>query len=143
MAEDFIEYAMVQALDVQDVVDLYQAGGWWRESAQARQRIPAMIKGSYCFLIATDQGKPVGMGRVISDGVSDAYIQDVVVKKEYRGRHIGKEIVRRLTERCVADGLAWIGLVAEPHTSEFYQDLGFHPLQDYRPMLYRRIPESG
>jgi ribosomal protein S18 acetylase RimI-like enzyme len=65
------------------------------------------------------------MGRVISDGASDGYIQDVVVLPEFRGRGIGREIIRRLTDRCVAAGLTWIGLVAEPGTQKFYETLGF------------------
>jgi ribosomal protein S18 acetylase RimI-like enzyme len=77
------------------------------------------------------------MGRVISDGASDGYIQDVVVLPEFRGRGIGREIIRRLTDRCVAAGLTWIGLVAEPNTQEFYEALGFQPLTGFQPMLYQ------
>ena len=95
-----IAYEIVDSAD-QAVVGLYRAGKWWREDPAQRAVIPAMIRGSFCFLVARDpEGRIVGMGRVISDGVSDAYIQDVVVLEAWRGRGIGREIVRRLTERC-------------------------------------------
>ena len=82
------------------------------------------------------EGRIVGMARVISDGYSDAYIQDVVVLKDYRGRGAGRELVRRLTQFCVARKIAWIGLVAEPGTQALYEELGFGPLVGYQPMLY-------
>lgn len=131
-----IIYETVQSLPVEEIVELYKEAGWWKENAREKRLLPALIKGSFCFMIARHQGKIVGMGRVISDGVSDGYIQDLVVKKEWRGKNIGKELVRRLTSICIDHGLEWIGLIAEPHTAPFYEVLGFHVLKEYTPMLY-------
>jgi aralkylamine N-acetyltransferase len=131
--------ANAESVPVEAVVDLYRAGGWWEESPAARAIIPPMIRGSFAFVVAREpDGRIVGMGRALSDGVSDAYIQDVVVLRELRGRGIGAEIVRRLAARCVEAGLAWIGLIAEPNTQEFYVPLGFAPMAGYQPMLLRR-----
>jgi aralkylamine N-acetyltransferase len=132
-----ITYEMVDHVPTEAVVALYQAGGWWREEPSARAVIPAMVRGSFCFMVAREaNGRIVGMGRVISDGVSDAYIQDVVVLVSHRGRAIGREIVRRLTARCLAAGIGWIGLIAEPGTQAFYEPLGFSALAGYQPMLH-------
>ena len=133
-----IVYENVTSAPSETIVDLYRAGGWWQEEPAWRAAIPQMIRGSLCFLLAREPGgRVVGMGRVISDGASDGYIQDVVVLSEFRGRGIGREIIRRLTDRCVAAGLTWIGLVAEPDTQKFYQVLGFQPLTGFQPMLYQ------
>ena len=132
-----ITYEMVDNAPTEAIVALYQAGGWWRETPSARAVIPAVIRGSFCFMVAREaDGRIVGMGRVISDGVSDAYIQDVVVLAPHRGRGIGRELVRRLTARCIGAGIGWIGLVAEPGTQPFYQPLGFSPLAGYQAMLH-------
>ena len=132
-----ITYKMVDHAPTEAVVALYQAGGWWREEPSARTVLPAMIRGSWCFMVASEADEHiVGMGRVISDGVSDAYIQDVVVLASHRGRGIGRELVRRLTARCIAAGIHWIGLVAEPGTQPFYLPLGFSPLAGYQAMLH-------
>jgi ribosomal protein S18 acetylase RimI-like enzyme len=132
-----ILYEIVESAPTDAIVELYQAGGWWREEPGWRDVIPAMIRGSFCFLLAREAGGDVvGMGRVISDGVSDAYIQDVVVKRAYRGRGIGREIVRRLTARCLEAGISWIGLVAEPGTATFYEPLGFTVLAGFQAMLH-------
>jgi ribosomal protein S18 acetylase RimI-like enzyme len=132
-----VNYEAVTAAPLEEIVELYKSAGWWQESPEARASIPPMIRGSLCFMVARSiDGKIIGMARVISDGYSDAYIQDVVVLKEYRGRGVGRELVRRLTQFCLARKIAWIGLVAEPGTQGLYEDLGFGPLIGYQPMLY-------
>jgi ribosomal protein S18 acetylase RimI-like enzyme len=132
-----VEYEAVLSAPVEEIVELYKAAGWWQESPEARAVIPAMIRGSLCFMVARSlNGRIVGMARVISDGHSDAYIQDVVVLDDYRGKGIGRELVRRLTQYCVARKIAWIGLVAEPGTQGLYEELGYGSLVGYQPMLY-------
>ncbi len=132
-----IGYETVTSAPVEEIVELYKSAGWWQESAEARAVIPAMIRGSLYFMVARDlDGHIIGMARVISDGYSDAYIQDVVVLKDYRGQGVGRELVKRLTHLCVSRKIAWIGLVAEPGTQQMYEELGYGPLVDYQPMLY-------
>lgn len=142
MPPEIITFEFVTSAPVDEIVELYRAGGWWREDDTCRALIPRLMLGSFCFLVARDGGgQIVGMGRVLSDGVCDAYIQDVVVLAAHRSRGIGREIVRRLTERCVAAGIGWIGLVAEPGTEFFYEPLGFRALAGYRLMLHRSREE--
>ena len=136
-----VEYEAITKAPVEEIVALYQSADWWQESSEARAVIPSMIHGSLCFMVARSlDGKIVGMGRVISDGYSDAYIQDVVVLKSYRGKGIGQELVRKLTQFCRERKIAWIGLVAEPGTQEMYEGLGFGSLAGYQPMLYGKRP---
>jgi ribosomal protein S18 acetylase RimI-like enzyme len=134
---EVVDYEAVTSAPIEEIVELYKAAGWWQESPETRSTIPSMIRGSFCFMVARSlQGRVVGMARVISDGYSDAYIQDVVVLESYRGRGVGRELVRRLTKFCVDRKIGWIGLVAEPGTQGLYQELGYGPLVDYQPMLY-------
>ncbi|TAM49970.1 MAG: N-acetyltransferase [Acidobacteria bacterium] len=138
-----IVYEVVDSAPTDAIVELYRAGRWWREDPSWRAAIPQMIHGSFCFLLAREPGgRIVGMGRVISDGASDAYIQDIVVLEGCRGRGIGRELVRRLTERCLEAGISWIGLVAEPGTQAFYEPLGFRALVGYLPMLHGDRPDG-
>lgn len=124
---------------VEAIVALYRAGGWWEESPHARAIVPATVTGSFCFVIAREPGgRVVGMARAISDGVSDAYIQDVVVLAECRGRGVGRELVRRVRDYCAERQLEWIGLVAEPGTTPFYEELGFEVLDGYAAMRLAR-----
>jgi spermidine synthase len=135
MTHTTIDYQFVQTFPAEPLVELYQLGGWWRELPRAREKLPALIRGSFCFLVALEGEKLIGMGRALSDGVSDAYIQDVIVHPEYRGRGIGLEIVRRLKDYCIEQELGWIGLVAENGTVPFYKRLGFMEIPEDTFML--------
>ena len=129
-------YQVVDAWPTDAVVALYESAGWWRESAAARAVVGPLIAGSFAFLVVTEGERTIGMGRVLSDGASDAYVQDVVVLPEHRGRGVGAEIVARLTRHCAERGIAWIGLVAEPGTTAFYERLGFRAMKDFVPMRF-------
>ena len=131
------EIWLVDAWDINQIVALYRAGGWWKDQFDPAG-IPALISGSFLFAVAVD-GKTkiaVGMGRVISDGVSDGYIQDLVVLPEYRRSGIGKRIVTTLLDECRKRGLGWIGLVSQPGCEEFYSELGFKKMEGYSPLLF-------
>jgi spermidine synthase len=134
-----VHYERIVQAPEEEIVELYKAGGWWNESPAARLAIPLMLKGSFCVMGAfNDSNQLVGMGRAISDGCSDAYIQDVVVLKECRGLGIGAEIIKRLSGYCLEKNIGWIGLISEPGVEAFYERLGFKIMKDYQPMLFSR-----
>jgi ribosomal protein S18 acetylase RimI-like enzyme len=96
------------------------------------------MQGSFLFAVAIDisTGRAVGMGRVISDGAADAYIQDVVVLGEWRDKGAGKMILTALLDECRSRKITWIGLIAEPGNVDFYKSLGFSPMSGHVPMLF-------
>ena len=120
---------------IQQITDLYRMAGWWAQEADDPDHVAGIIAGSHCFLIATKEEEIVGMGRAMSDSTSDAYLQDITVKKDYRGQQIGFRIVENLISRLNQDGLRWIGLIAERGSHKFYQRLGFKNIPDALPML--------
>lgn len=137
-SESSIEIRIVQSWDTAALVDLYRAGGWWKEHWDPGG-LPALIRGSFAFAVALDpvSGRTVGMGRVISDGVSDAYIQDLVVHPDFRKKGVGKKLLETLLSSCKGADMTWISLIAEPGLEGFYLTLGFRPMKGYVPMLYQ------
>ncbi|MDH7510826.1 MAG: GNAT family N-acetyltransferase [Methanolinea sp.] len=129
---------IVKDWDANALVTLYRAGGWWREDWDPAE-IPRLVRASFAFAIAIhrESGKTVGMGRAISDGVSDAYIQDLVVLPEFRGSGAGRMLLEKLVEECFSRGITWIALVAEPGTVNFYAGSGFVPMEGHVPMRFR------
>jgi len=118
-----------------DIIWLYRAEGWWSKETDDDELVDRIVAGSHCFLIVKKESEIIGMGRALSDGVSDAYIQDVTVKKNFRGQGIGTKIIQKLVERLHSDGLKWIGLIAEKNSHQFYEQLGFKKMSDSVPML--------
>ena len=135
---DEIVVQLVRSWDNHEIADLYRAGGWWKEEYDPAA-LGSLIRGSFSFAVAVDKktGKAIGMGRVISDGVSDGYIQDLVVLPDYRKSGIGKEMISALVDRCLQSGITWIALIAEPDTENFYFPIGFVPMQGYVPLIFR------
>jgi aralkylamine N-acetyltransferase len=126
---------------IHQLVELYKAQGWWQAGDDSKDHlIPGLIAGSHCFLIATDERSIIGMGRAISDRISDAYIQDLMVRPDYRRQGIGKLLLQTLLERLHADGIAWIGLIAEPGSDTFYRHAGFQEMAGSMPMLMINKP---
>ena len=82
----------------------------------------------------------IGFARALGDGVSDCYIQDVVVRRDFRGQHIGQALVNFLVGQLQNRGVDWIGLVATPGNAGFYRQLGFEPLENHTPMIFRQFP---
>ena len=132
-----IEIRFVNEWAEEDLVSLYKSGGWWKEHYDS-SGLTALLKGSFAFAVAVHlpSGVAIGMGRAISDGVSDAYIQDLVVLPECRGKGIGAKLVKSLVEYCKDKGIMWIGLIAEPDQDRFYSTIGFKQMKNYIPMKY-------
>ncbi|MFZ3148131.1 MAG: GNAT family N-acetyltransferase [Methanothrix sp.] len=135
--DNSIRVDLVRSWQEEQIVDLYRAAGWWKEGMDAR-RINDLIWGSFLFAVAIDisTGRAVGMGRVISDGIADAYIQDLVVQGDKRGWGVGRMILAKLLEECKFRNITWIGLIAKPGKEDFYRSLGFSPMPGHVPMLF-------
>lgn len=132
-----VNYSVVKHADPEAVLKLYRQAGWWQtdENPEYLQTVEQIIENSFCFVIATRDDEIIGMGRAISDGVSDAYIQDVTVRQDLRGQGIGKGIIRKLLEHLKSHKLQWIGLISEPGYERFYQGFGFKVMERYTPFL--------
>ncbi len=129
---------IVKDWDIPALTRLYRAGGWWNEDRDL-PGLSRLVASSFAFAIAVhrESGVTAGMGRAISDGVSDAYIQDLIVLPEFRDRGVGRMLLGRLVDVCLSRGITWIALVAEPGTTGFYGGSGFVPMEGHVPMLYR------
>jgi aralkylamine N-acetyltransferase len=126
---DFLKTADTGALKA-----LYKDAGWWDENcAQHPEFLSRVVRQSALFVGAFSDQKMIGMGRALSDLVSDAYIQDVTVLRAFRGKGIGTKIIRLLIAGLKDHRVDWIGLIGEPNTRVFYENLGFREMPGHVP----------
>lgn len=118
------------------------------ESYWARGRTRAVmdraIDHSLCFGLYTPDGSQAGFGRVVSDHATYAYIGDVFVLPEHRGRGLGVRLVRTILEHPdLARVPQWRLGTSDAH--ELYERFGFRPPDDTaRAMVMRRdVPDAG
>ena len=124
-----------QNLNFSEICDIYSKMGWVeKDEIFNKQTVEKIVKKSFCFACAFDGKKIIGIGRAISDGTSDAYIQDVAVLNEYRNQGIGKQIIIKILDYLIRKKIGWIGLIAEPGSSGFYEKLGFKTMKNHIPM---------
>ena len=70
-----------------------------------------------------DDGKLVGVGRALADGIDCSYVCDVAVLPSHQGAGLGKDIVAKLIS--LSSGHKKIILYAVPGKESFYRKLGF------------------
>ena len=138
-----VEIRIVRDWETAAIIELYRAAGWWRDGWD-RAGITPMIQGSTVFVVAVEEatGRTVGMGRLISDGVSDGYIQDLVVHPDFRRGGLGRRLVKALVLWAQETGLLWLGVIAEPGAEGFYQNLGFRVMEGYTPLLLTGLRDA-
>ena len=129
--QDWFRYSITKDLPRTDALALYRAAGWFGPSDPAPE-LDAMIANSFAVSAAFDSaGRLIGMARALSDGVSDAYILDVVVDPEFRSQGVGRTIVSRLAEHLESFGIDWIVCIGVPGTEAFYRAAGAVPMDGH------------
>lgn len=110
----------IDGLDWNELAALYAA-------APLGNKNPSGLKTAFtnsmfkCFVY--EDGKLVGVGRALADGVDCSYICDVALLPSHQGIGLGKQIVAKLLE--FSKGHKKIILYAVPGKESFYKKLGF------------------
>ena len=95
-------------------------------------RSPEALRGSFeqsqHVAIARDGQRVVGMARLLSDGVCNAYLLDVWTASAYRRRGIASAMVCALVDGVPGQH---IGLQSDADTQGFYASLGFTPHPEF------------
>jgi len=86
---------------------------------------------SHAVVVARRDGTFVGNGRILSDGVCNAYIVDIWTATPYRRAGVGGEIVRRLLATVPGQH---VGLFTDDMQA-FYRTLGFEVQRDGMSLL--------
>jgi len=137
--KQIVKIQIVKTADIEQLKKLYKEADWWNEDTDNTDPdlINKIIQGSFCFVVASINDRLIGMGRAISDGVSDSYIQDVVVLNEFRGQGIGALIMDKLIEYLKSKNISLIILVSEPEAISFYEKYGFSQMTGYMPLTLK------
>jgi len=103
-----------------------------------REVVDRAIDNSLCFGLYRD-GAQVGFARVVSDRAAIAYLADVFVLEEHRGRGLGKRLIETVMAHPDLQGLRRFFLgTADAHA--LYEQFGFRPLAEPGRMMEIAVP---
>jgi GNAT superfamily N-acetyltransferase len=122
-----------ERIDVDAVHAFISTESYWGLGRE-RALVVRAIEGSTRVVGLYRGGAQVGFARAVSDGVSVAYLADVYVLSQHRGRGLGLEIVRELVERSF-DGVRWMLHTAD--AQPLYAKLGFVESDPPYPLMER------
>lgn len=135
-----IEYFTDRIPDAAQVTALYREAGWITDSDPTEDVPPfvqPMLNNSFAIVTAYHGSRLVGMMRALSDGVSDAYLLDLIVTNEYRKLGIGKKILETLCAHLEGSGIDWIVWIGAEGTEQFYQKTGAEVMKDHIPYRFK------
>jgi len=119
-----IEYRVGNALELDEVIELYRASTLGeRRPIDDQERFAAMLKNANLVITAWDGELLVGISRCVTDFAFFTYLADLAVRVSHQKQGIGKELIR-LTQ--VHGGAKTnILLLAAPAAEKYYSHIGF------------------
>ncbi|MCF6164635.1 acetyltransferase GNAT family [Furfurilactobacillus rossiae] len=118
-----INIKTVSTMDKQAVVTLYKANGWIAYTQNPQALMTAIAHS--VNIAAFDNEKLVGLLRYVTDEVSIAFIQDILILPEYQRQGIGRQLMMTAMKRLKNIGQVHLLTENEPKTVGFYTAVGF------------------
>ena len=113
-------------LTVSDFSHLFQSAGW---GCPCEKMIQVSLEKSYATFSVEEDGKVIGMARLLGDGGMAFYLKDFVILPEFQGQGIGKallEYVENFIKNELEDGwTTCLELMSAKGKEEFYKKRGF------------------
>jgi GNAT superfamily N-acetyltransferase len=121
MEESVMEYRTNASVTADQIADLRQSVGWNRmENCYSDPRM-----SSYYHIACYEENKLVGYIDTVSNGLTDAYIQDLMVHPDYQGKGIGTALMNRVLQYLKDNRIYMISVVFEAKLLPFYSRFSF------------------
>ena len=117
-------------VNINDVFHLYQAVGWTNYTHQP-QMLEQALSHSLAIYLALDGDAVVGLVRLVGDGFSSVFVQDLIVLPSYQCQGIGSALMKEVLGDY--KDVYQVQLVTEQTEKNlgFYRSLGFETLSTY------------
>lgn len=119
--------------------NLYETTGWNSNRLYSAEELYQAITNSWYVISVYEKERLIGFGRIISDGVYQTFIGDVMVDPDFQNRGIGSEIMRLLVEKCEVSGIKWIQLTSARGKTDFYRKFGFEERPEDGPGMQKYL----
>jgi len=111
-------------VNLDEMLEVYHSVGWKKHTTEIIRQV---FEASNVIALVMVDGRIVGFGRALSDGVFNAAIYDVVVHKDYQNRGIARKIMEFLLDQL--KNVSCVHLISTTGNEEFYKKLGLKKLK--------------
>ena len=115
---------------LEDVLHLYQAVGWTNYTNQP-QMLEQALSQSLVIYLALDGDAVVGLIRLVGDGFSSVFVQDLIVLPSYQRQGIGRSLMKEALEDYKDAYQVQLVTDQTERTLGFYRSMGFEILSTY------------
>ena len=126
-----------EKLDI-DLIQSFLNRTYWAEGI-SKEVIRRSIEGSLCFGVF-ENDKQVGFARMITDKATFAYLADVFIIEEYRGRGLSKWLMEVIMSHTDLQGLRRM-ILATKDAHGLYKQFGFTPLINVERWMHILDPD--
>ena len=119
------------SVSIDDVLPLYQAVGWTNYTHQP-QMLAQALSHSLATYLAHDGEEVVGLVRLIGDGFSSVFVQDLIVLPTYQRQGIGSTLMKRALADYKDAYQVQLATEESEKTLGFYRSLGFEVLSSFQ-----------
>ncbi len=119
-------------------MSLYDDAGWGAYTHDS-VNLSKAIKNSYFVLTAWDDDDLIGLIRIVGDGVTVIYIQDILVKKKYKRRKIGTKLLTKTLDHFKNIRQTVLLTDNKEETVGFYGAMGFEDCKKMGLISFVRI----
>ena len=118
------------SVSIDDVLPLYQAVGWTNYTNQP-QMLEQSLAHSLATYLARDGEEIVGVVRLVGDGFSSVFVQDLIVLPSYQRQGIGSALMEKALGDFKDAYQVQLATDQTEKTLGFYRSLGFETLSTY------------
>ncbi|RSI97537.1 GNAT family N-acetyltransferase [Streptococcus mitis] len=119
-----------EIVKLEDVLHLYKAVGWTNYTHQP-EMLEQALSHSLVIYLALDGDAVVGLIRLVGDGFSSIFVQDLIVLPSYQRQGIGRFLMKEALEDYKDAYQVQLVIEQTEKNVGFYRSLGFEILSTY------------
>ena len=126
-----IKFTKETSVSIDDVLHLYDAVGWTNYTNQS-QMLEQALSHSLATYLARDGEEIVGLVRLVGDGFSSVFVQDLIVLPSYQRQGIGSSMMKQALADYKDAYQVQLATDESEKTLAFYRSLGFETLSSFQ-----------
>ena len=119
-----INYQINQTIAENDLTKLYNSVGWFAYT-NTRVNLMAAVANSLMVVSAWADNQLVGLVRIVGDGETIIFIQDILVDPKFQSQQVGTELMNRVLNMYPNVRQKVLLTEEAPDVRHFYEKFGF------------------